>query len=741
MAGGRTRESHIHESDIRPADINQVEPDTDEANESADYSLTRVPASARLPWHTITIQSFGQAGNIGLLMLGISLGSSFGFSTAVTLLAAGLAIQAVTLIAMGAMGTREGIATTVLTRWTGLGRHGSALLGAVLATSVVGWFIVLNGTVAAGFSQVVGGPKWIWALVVGGAFTLVVMFGFGLMARTATVTAPAFLALTAYLVITEVGRKGFDAVISQQAFGSKTTVAAAITSVVAIWLTGIIVQPDMTRFARNTADVVKVTLFGTILGQFLICTAGVLLAAATKNADVVGIVTASSAILGVIFLITATANIQNLNLYVATLSLANAVDTWFGWRPKAALISLTVGLISASVSALGILSNLDQFLNLLGGLLPPVVGIMLAEYYVVRRWNAALERTRDSGMLPVETPGWVVSSLVVWVISSTIGFTVTDGIPVLNALLSAFVLAVISGGVMRALTRLTGIGGLSPAEQVFAIDIEVPDGARLPVGAFQINPESGGLVEVARPERGRHQNATELLVRLTNGAVDGRPPQVIGAIKIRTETNGPWPNKDGSPLVALRFDWARPDTGPARGPRAVAPPSAEETTAVAHEAISNSAPWRHARRGEPFTGGRLEPVGDSGPRRLPPGAPANGYGAQRPRPPATPPGGGGPGVDATASPAYRPVRQVDSWHGQPSQRFEPVRDSGPRPVPGAQPAPARTAGNRYVDPASNPRNPYVGPPPVDRQAPGLDDPPAARTSPNLFGWFGGNRDR
>jgi cytosine permease len=704
MSNGRTKSPQRDLFDSSADDGAGID---DEAAESADYSLARVPAHARLGWRTVTIQSFGQAGNIGLLMLGTLLGSAFGFATGLMMLLIGLGIQAITLIAMGAIGAREGIATTVLTRWTGLGRYGSALLGMVLATCVIGWFIVLNSTIAGGFALVTGGPKWIWALGIGTVFTLVVMFGFGLMARTATVTAPAFLALTAYFVVITVTEKGFASVVATGPFGPKMTTAAAVTAVVAVWLTGIVVQPDMTRFVKAPADVVRVTLFGTILGQLLIGGSGVVLAAATRSGDVIGIITTGSVLLGMTFLITATANIQNLNLYVATLSLANAVDTLFSWRPRPSMITLTVGLSAAGVSALGVLNTLDTFLNLLGGVLPPVVGIVLAEYYVVRRWSVHLDRTRHSGRLPQNAPGWVVTSLIVWVTASTVGFTVTVGIPVINALVTAFVLAVFSGLVMRTLTRLTGIGGLTD-QQMFVIDIEMPGGGLAPIGTFGLDPDSGELVEMSRPDDSRHRKATELLVRLTNGTIEGRRPDVIGAVKIRTEITDRWPNQDGAPLVTVRFNWATPN-GATPAPRHATGrhqlpthPTPEETTIATYEAISSGFTWRqnpNQLRHSPHTGvDQVESVRDSGPRRTSTfrnGGPPRDHGS--PRSSMVRDNSNDTGTH------HRPVRRVDTWQG----RIDHHQPSGRHNTPAAHTSPHQ--------------------------------PPMVSPGADLFGWFGGDR--
>jgi cytosine permease len=53
-------------------------------------------------------------------------------------------ILEVVAIFVGIAGMREGLSTSVLSRWTGSGRYGSSIIGLVFAVSLIGWFGVQN---------------------------------------------------------------------------------------------------------------------------------------------------------------------------------------------------------------------------------------------------------------------------------------------------------------------------------------------------------------------------------------------------------------------------------------------------------------------------------------------------------------------------------------------------------------------------------------------------------------------
>jgi cytosine permease len=104
-----------------------------------------------------------------------------------------------------------------------------------------------------------------------------------------------------------------------------------------------------------------------------------------------------------------------------------------------------VGAFGTLLSAAGILDHFVSFLTTLGVAVPPIAGIMVAEYWIVRSYRDELEATRASGTLPAHAPAWVPAALVVWVAAFLIGKYVEWGIPSLNALIFALVAYVAAG--------------------------------------------------------------------------------------------------------------------------------------------------------------------------------------------------------------------------------------------------------------------------------------------------------
>jgi cytosine permease len=351
------------------------------------------------------------------------------------------------------------MSTSVLARWTGFGRYGAGLIGLVVAVSLIGWFGIQNAVFAQGLHSLLGGPPlWAWTLIAGAFITLIVVYGFASMQWIAYVTVPLFVVLAGWSITVELSKHSFGSLVTSPAPGPHLSMTAGTTLVAGGFIVGAVITPDMTRYNRSVADVVKQTVLGITLGEYVIGLIGVLLAHAVRTGDVVAIVTSTSGTAGTVILIAATLKINDWNLYSSSLGFVNIIDTLFGRRVNRALVTIGLGTAGTLLAAAGILDRFQDFLTILGIAVPPIAGIMVAEYFLVRRWRGDLDAARDT--VPREAPAWVPATLVVWVGAFLVGKYLSWGIPALNSLIVAFVGYVVAG--RAGLTRGVGRTGHRP---------------------------------------------------------------------------------------------------------------------------------------------------------------------------------------------------------------------------------------------------------------------------------------
>ncbi|MEV4318890.1 cytosine permease [Actinocrispum sp. NPDC049592] len=414
-----------------------------------DYALQRVPKEARYGWWSVALQQFGQLSDLITFTTGVLLGTGLSFWGAFWALTLGSVVLELVAVFVGIAGVREGLSSSVLARWTGFGRYGSALMGLIISVSLVGWFGIQNGFFAEGMHTLAPwAPAWMWSVVTGLVVTLLVVYGFRSMRWIAFVAVPAFQVVIAYSVITQLTGVDFGALFSSGPLGEPMTIAAGATLVAGSYMAGAVIVPDMTRFNRSPRDVIKQSVVSITLGQYVMGLIGVLLAYAIKGDDPVSILATTAGVVGVVTLVAAVMKINDWNLYSSSLGIVNSIATLTGVRVGRVPATLVIGVLGTALSAAGILDRFADFLLVLGVSLPPVAGIIVAEYYLVRRWRGQLDSSRERGELPRTEPELVPATLAIWAVSAVFGWWSEQaalGIGSLNSLVLAGLLYLLLG--------------------------------------------------------------------------------------------------------------------------------------------------------------------------------------------------------------------------------------------------------------------------------------------------------
>ncbi|MGY0023623.1 cytosine permease [Streptomyces sp. YJ-C3] len=443
---------------------------------SDDYALSRVPRDKRLGFWTMLLQWLAQSGSISQFTLGATIGVGMTFGDAFLAFTLGAVILEVVIFLIGFAGMREGLATPLLTRWVGFGRNGSALVSFVIAVSLVGWFGVQNTIFGNSVSSLVGGPAWLWCIVAGLAITVLVIFGFRYMAVFAKIVTPLFFAMVAWSVIDALSEHSIGDLISSPPPGQAIPLSVAATAIAGGYMTGAIVAPEMTRYNKKGSHVFLQTASSMILSEYIVGLTGVLLGHMVKSNEVSQIVLSTSGVFGVLVVLMSTAKINDWNLYGSSLGVVNFFQVVFKKRLHRGAVTIALGIAGTVLSAVGIMTHFTDFLTVLGVAIPPIGGIVVAEYWVVRRMRRPLDETREAGTLPTTSPTWVPMSLAIWAAAFCVGKFYDGGIPALNSLATAFVLYTVLG--LLGWIRTYGTTTLADDEESVPVAAE-----QAPVGA------------------------------------------------------------------------------------------------------------------------------------------------------------------------------------------------------------------------------------------------------------------
>lgn len=412
----------------------------DNRNTYDDYSLSRVPKEAKQPVWQVTVVRLGAFACISQLMVGATLGYGMTFNSALISVLLGSVLLQVVGFAVGVIAAREGLSTSLLAKWAGFGNLGSALIGLILSIAMVGWFGVQNTVFADGMYMATGvlTPQ-IWALITGVSIIAIVVYGFKMLSWTANIALPLFIIAVGIAAVKMLSGNSISTLMSSPAPGPALSIAVGTSMVAGGFIIGAVITPDICRFLSKGKQVFWMVLISTFVGELGICLLAVLMAHAVKSSDIMTIMLSLSGWLGIAIVIFSTIKINDINLYSSSLGTTTALNAFFKKKFSRGLITVVIGSIGTILSMVGIINYFIGFLIFLGIAIPPIAGIIVIDYFVLKRDRAILDETQKTGELPSSYEKWNPIAITAWVGSFLVGYLVKAGIPAINSLLTAII--------------------------------------------------------------------------------------------------------------------------------------------------------------------------------------------------------------------------------------------------------------------------------------------------------------
>jgi len=278
------------------------------------------------------------------------------------------------------------------------------------------------------------------ALLTGLLLIVIASFGFQWLSRTASLVVPVFLMVVGYGAYQALSKGALGPIFWEPAPGMDVSLATGASMVAGSFMLGAILAPDLTRFCRTGTDVFWVWLIAIFVGQFGLGLAGVVLAHVARSRDVISIIFGVAGWVGVTVVALATLKLNDVNLYSSSLHLANFIEAIFRRRINRGILTVGLGLLGILFSVLGILDHIVGFLLILGVTVPPIGGILIVDYFVLRRYRGALDQTRTTDSLPTACEALNPVALLAWGAGAAAGQFIPTGVASLNSALTSGIL-------------------------------------------------------------------------------------------------------------------------------------------------------------------------------------------------------------------------------------------------------------------------------------------------------------
>jgi cytosine permease len=354
--------------------------------DSEDNPLTPLTAAQRRPGGPLLALAFGW----GFLITGLLAGGALGNGVALwgdlvwySLL--GSAINFLIGALIGYMAWRTGCNSTLIFRAV-YGEWGAYLPVIFIALLTIGWQGIVVGAFAQIWTQAPGTPLYFAVAIFAGLlYTGTTLFGVKGLERVGIPAMIGLVAVGLYAAFINIDRVGgldqVSAISATKVAAAPLTGLQAINIVVGAWIVGAVVMAEYVRFARSFWIAMAIPFVVLVVDQLFLHLVGALGAVGSGTADFTAYMATLSgfaAIFGLIGMTLALWTTGDTNLYLPSVQTASLFR-----KPKRVTIVIC-GLLG-TVLGLGIYQMFLGWIELLATVVPPIVGPVIAEYYLFRK--------------------------------------------------------------------------------------------------------------------------------------------------------------------------------------------------------------------------------------------------------------------------------------------------------------------------------------------------------------------
>ncbi|WP_138738487.1 cytosine permease [Pseudomonas sp. FSL W7-0098] len=378
-----------------------------------DFPLSEAPRSARKGLLSISMVLFSFTFFTGTMFAGGKLGMAFNFVDMLWIAAIGNTLLALYAAALALIASRSGLNTVLMGRFC-FGEAGSRLSDFLLGFAELGWYAWGTATVAIVLVKMLG-------LAEGFTLPLMVFFGMGfsitaiigykgldVLSRVSVPLMFVLLIVSMYIATQHVGGfSGLAAVIPEQTM----TVSAAITMVFGTFASGATQATNWTRLSRSGRIAVTASVVSFLLGNGLMIVAGAWCAMVYQQADIVEVMMLQGlSFAAVVMLCLNLWTIQGPTIYNVAAATCHLVRS--ERRRTMTLLAAAVGVLLAMG---GMYEMLIPFLVLLGSVIPPIGGVIMADFWF-------RHRGKYPALASVQLPRYNLAGLTAYAVGALLAY-------------------------------------------------------------------------------------------------------------------------------------------------------------------------------------------------------------------------------------------------------------------------------------------------------------------------------
>ena len=342
------------------------------------------------------------------LQVGAALSTGMTPTSAVVLICVGATAGSMLVAALAVVGPRLGVPSVVAAR-AALGIRGAGLVAGLLYVTNFAWIAVNNVIAASVGTRLFGGPaaRPLWVIGLGLVSTAVVALGPRAVGLADRIAVPLLLLVGGVITWAVVQAPPNLAALSS-APAATTSWLTGLDVVIGYQVSWILMFADYSRYTRSERTGSMAVFLGLLLTSLWMMPLGLAAARVAGSQDPGAMMQAIGlGWAGAVLMVLATVTTNFVNIYMSGLAWKSLCprtgDQWSVW--SIGIIGTALGLFYGSF-----LNRYADFMVILGGVLVPVGGVLLAHYRFDGRRTEAADLYAPDG--PYQ--GVIVAGVVAW---------------------------------------------------------------------------------------------------------------------------------------------------------------------------------------------------------------------------------------------------------------------------------------------------------------------------------------
>lgn len=400
-------------------------------------TLTQVPIEERKSWISVAFMQAGIMICVPSLLLGGMLASSMSLTDAILSGIVGYLIVAVLFCLMGIIGSDLGVPTCVTTLG-GFGKKGSRfVISTLIFISMIGWFAVQNDVCGNAFSSLmdeffgVSIPVQVSSAIWGIIMLITAVYGINALDKLNKIAVPLLFIVTIVGTILALKKYGTGQLNVDPAEITMSFVDGIVLTV-SFMAAGCLAASDITRYQATRKDTVLSSTIGVVPAGILMIVLGAIMTKVAQQHDItIVFCEIGLPVLGMLVLIAATWTTNTTNAYSGGINAVMMFNLKDNKRAAATMVSGVIGTIGA---LLGFGGYFEEFLYILGDLMLPTMGVILADYWIINKG-------KPDGFKVTDGVNWL--GIVSWLVGYGVIKFIPYGVPFAQGIIAAGLLYVI----------------------------------------------------------------------------------------------------------------------------------------------------------------------------------------------------------------------------------------------------------------------------------------------------------